>query len=290
MVVMAAWLAARGPQATLASVSAAPDELRVCADPALQAGLERELTKLGLDQAVARHHLAVSLVDLTSPSSPRLAMVNGDDMMYAASLPKIAILLGAFVQAERGELELDKATLASLNRMIRKSSNADATAMLEKVGEERLLEILTSDRYRFYDPATGGGLWVGKSYAKSPAYHRDPLRGLSHAATAYQVARFYYLLDRGLLVSPELTLQMKSALANPDLKHKFVKGLATRPPTHMFRKSGTWRQFHSDSALVEAPRKRYILVGIAEDTLGGEWLEEIAAPLSDLVGDDAADR
>ena len=33
-------------------------------------------------------------VDVTERNAPRLAMLNGDEMMYAASLPKIAILLG----------------------------------------------------------------------------------------------------------------------------------------------------------------------------------------------------
>jgi beta-lactamase class A len=264
--------------------AAAPVDLRTCADAALQAGLEREIGRLGLGSAVSDHRLAVSLVDLSSGDAPRLAMLNGDAMMYAASLPKIAILLGAFVPAERGKLVLDEPTLASLNRMIRSSSNADASAMLAKVGAQALLDILTLPRYRFYDPATGGGLWVGKAYGKAPAYHRDPLEGLSHGATAFQVARFYFMLDRGELVSPELTRQMKAALGDPGIRHKFVKGLESKPDTRVYRKSGTWRQFHSDSALVEGRRRRYILVGIAEDPRGGEWLEKMAAPLDDLVG------
>jgi beta-lactamase class A len=272
-----------GPPASAAPANVLPP-LRACADAPLQAGLEQTLERLGLGPAVASRQLAVALVDLsTAVVRSRLAMVNGDEMMYAASLPKIAILLGAFVQAERGKLALDKPTLACLTRMIRNSSNADATVMLERVGEETLLEILTSPRYRFYDAATGGGLWVGKAYGHAPAYQRDPLHGLSHGATAFQVARFYYLLDRGQLVAPDLTSQMKAVLAEPAIHHKFVKGLESRPDTRLYRKSGTWRQYHSDSALVEGLHKRYILVGIACDQRGGEWLERIAAPLNDLV-------
>jgi beta-lactamase class A len=262
----------------------APVELRACTHPGLQAGLEQAIGRLGLSPAVATRHLAVALVDLTSPDTPRLAMLNGDEMMYAASLPKIAILLGALVQAERGRLVLDEATVASLHRMIRNSSNADASAMLAKVGEATLLDILTSPRYRFYDAKRGGGLWVGKPYGKAAAYRRDPVAKLSHGATAFQVARFYYLLDRGLLLSPELTRQMKAALADPGIHHKFVKGLASRPDIRLYRKSGTWRQFHSDSALVEGHDRRYVLVGIADDERGGEWLERMAAPIDDLVG------
>ena len=263
---------------------AAAQDLRTFADPALQAGLEREIARLGLAPEIANLHLAVAVVDLSTRGTPRLAMLNGDEMMYAASLPKIAILLGAFVQAERGQLVLDEPTLASLNRMIRDSSNADASAMLAKVGETTLIDILTSPRYRFYDPATGGGLWVGKAYGKAPAYRRDPVEGLSHGATAFQVARFYYLLDRGELVSPELTRQMKAALGDPGIRHKFVKGLESKPDTRIYRKSGTWRQFHSDSALVEGRRRRYVLVGIAEDPRGGGWLERMAGALDDLFG------
>jgi beta-lactamase class A len=270
--------------ASLADQVVSRDGLRGLGDPALQAGLERVIGGLSLGPAVASRHLAVAVVDLSTADAPRLAMLNGDRMMYAASLPKIAILLGAFVQAERGKLVLDEPTLASLNRMIRNSSNADASAMLAKVGGETLVEMLTCPRFHFYDPASGGGLWVGKAYGKAPAYHRDPLEGLSHGATAFQVARFYYMLDRGELVSPEATRQMKAVLADPAIHHKFVKGLESRTDAKLYRKSGTWRQFHCDSALVEADRRRYILVGLADDDRGEEWLEKMAASVDDLVG------
>jgi beta-lactamase class A len=269
--------------AASASLSGPSADLRAWAAPSLQAGLEQVVGRLGLAPAVARHHLAVALVDLSDAGAPRLAMLNGDEMMYAASLPKIAILLGAFVQAERGRLVLDEPTLASLNRMIRYSSNADASAMLAKVGEAALIDILTSPRYHFYDARRGGGLWVGKPYGKAAAYQRDPVAHLSHGATAFQVARFYYMLDRGMLLSPELTAQMKSVLADPGIHHKFVKGLESRPDVRLYRKSGTWHQFHSDSALVEGHKSRYVLVGMADDERGGEWLVRIAAPLNDLI-------
>ena len=76
---------------------------------------------------------------------------------------------------------------------------------------------------------------------------------------------------------------MKAALAEPAIHHKFVKGLEGRPDIHLYRKSGTWGQHHSDSALVEGAGRHYILVGIADDARGEEWLERIAAPLDDLV-------
>ena len=265
-----------------------PPMLRSFVDPLLQADLEEAIGGLGLGAAVADHRLAVALVDLGGRNGdPRLAMLNGDEMMYAASLPKIAILLGALVQAEQGRLVLDEPTLGSLHRMIRQSSNADATAMLRQVGEDELIDILTSAPYRFYDEATGGGLWVGKHYGTGTAYRRDPLHGISHGATAFQVARFYYLLDRGALLGAEMTRQMRSVLADPGIAHKFVRGLRGRPDARLFRKSGTWQQFHADSALVEGARRHYILVALAQDPRGDEWLERMAAPVDDMLLSDS---
>jgi beta-lactamase class A len=257
--------------------------LREMFDPALQVRLERTLDRLGLTKAANHGELSVALVDLSNDDDPRLASVNGDKMMYAASLPKIAILLGAFVSAERGRLTLDAPTHKSLVRMIRFSSNEDATRLLNRVGRSELIDILTSDRFRLYDRSVGGGLWVGKEYGKAPAYQRDPLHNLSHGATAIQTARFYYLLEHGDLASPSASADMKRILGKPGLSHKFVKGLADVGPVRIFRKSGTWKQWHSDSALIEAPGHKYILVGLAKNKRGGGWLESLAREVHSLI-------
>jgi len=257
--------------------------LRDSKDPALQRALEQRLTGLGLGRAVSDKRLCVALVDITDPKRPRLASVNGDEMKYAASLPKIAILLGAFVEIEQGDLTLDKATRQSLTKMVRKSSNRDATHMLKKVGKERLLDILQSPRFKLYDAAANGGIWVGKEYSKRPAYHRDPLHHLSHGATAIQTARFYYLLETGQLVNPGLTAEMKKMLSHPAINHKFVKGLKSRPGVKIYRKSGTWSRWHADSAIVEDGKYKFIVVALAESPKGGKWLSKMITPLHDLV-------
>jgi beta-lactamase class A len=258
-------------------------DLGTAPDPGLQRGLERVVRELGLADEVGTRRLALALVDVTEAGAPRLAMLNGNEMMYAASLPKVAILLGAFAEAERGRFPLDEKRLEAMTNMIRHSSNEDASRVLGWVGGERLLEILQSDRYRFYDAAGAGGLWVGKAYGKEAAYRRDPIRNLSHGATAFQVARLYYLLAIDALFSPRLNGLMKETLSNPGIHHKFVKGLDSRPGVRIYRKSGTWKDFHADSALVEYRDHRYVLVGIAEHPDGGEWLRRLAAPLHDLV-------
>ncbi len=257
--------------------------LREAHDPALQSRLERVLARLGLDAPVREQRLAVALADITELDEPRLASVNGDAMLYAASLPKIAILLGAFVEVERGRLALDDDVRRSLTDMVRVSSNVEATRMLNRVGKRNLIKILRSNRFRLYDPVVNGGLWVGKEYGKSSAYWRDPLHNISHGATALQTARFYYLLETGQLVNKRLTREMKRMLGNPGIHHKFVKGLAAYRGARIFRKSGSWRQWHADSAIVEDAGRRYILVALAEDPAGGRWLEDIARAVHPLV-------
>ena len=252
-------------------------------DPVLQQQLNTIMGTLGYDRAIKDKRLEVVLVDITDLDKPRVAAVNGDTMIYAASVPKLAILLGAFVEIGNGRMVLDDATRESLTRMIRNSSNQDATRMLNLVGKERLLEILQSEDFLLYDPEAGGGLWVGKEYGKSPAYQRDPLHNFSHGATAMQVARFYYLLETGQIVEGELQQEMKAMLGDPGIKHKFVKGLDAYPGVDIYRKSGSWKRWHGDSAIVEAGGKKYIVVGLAEDANGGVWLSRMIKPIHELM-------
>lgn len=258
--------------------------LTSCANPDLQSGLETSIESLQLEQAVRDGSLCVAVVDITDPESPRLAEVNGDKMMYAASLPKIAILLGAFERIERGELTLTSELRDKLTRMIRNSSNSAATEMLNLVGKDYLAQLLQSPRYRLYDPQQKGGLWVGKDYGGAAAWKRDPLANLSHGATAVQVARFFYLLETGQLVSPEMSRQMKEILGQPAIHHKFVKGLEqARPEAKIYRKSGTWRNFHADGGIIEHAGRRYIAVALADDPQGGQWLSKLIVAVDDLI-------
>jgi beta-lactamase class A len=253
-------------------------------DPRLQQGLADCLNSLRLNTAAERKALSIALVDITDPSAPRHAYINPNEMMYAASLPKIAILLGAFERIENGEMDLDETTRDKLTQMIRNSSNQAATEMLNRVGKDYLADLLQSPQYRLYDPDRNGGLWVGKEYSKSGAWQRDPLHNLSHGATVLQVARFYYMLEKGQLVSPESSRQMKTILAHPAINHKFVKGLKTQhPDSRIYRKSGTWGPYHADSAIIEHDGRRYIAVALAKSPQGGRWLCDLIVAMDSLI-------
>jgi beta-lactamase class A len=156
--------------------------------------------------------------------------------------------------------------------------------MMQRVGKEYIARVLLSPRYRLYDPAHNGGLWVGKDYAKAGLWRRDPLHNLSHGATAMQVARFYYLLETENLVTPEHSRKMKDILGNSLLKHKFVKALGRTDPTAaLFRKSGSWSTYHSDSAIVEHDGRKYIAVVLSNDKNGAVWLDQIITALDDII-------
>ena len=255
-------------------------------DPALQHGLETALRENEAWRAlIDRGKLAVGLVDLSDPSQPRYARVNGRKMMYAASLPKIAILLAAFVSFEDGSLERSPEVMEDLNIMIRKSDNAAATRMIDRMGMQKIGSVLRDPRYRLYDKTRGGGLWVGKRFAKEGKRFPDPLTGLSHGATVLQVCRFYYLLAYGRIISPEASREMLEILSDPGLHHKFVGVLEERAPlARLFRKSGTWRIWHSDSVLVWDPVwRRYILAAMVECNEGEQILRDLVPVVEQIL-------
>lgn len=253
-------------------------------DPDLQARLESTLARMELDDDAEEKRLGLALIDLTHPEDPVAAAINPDEMMYAASLPKIAVLLAAFEKIERDEIPYDDGLREQLTAMIRYSSNSEASAVMNLVGKDYIAGVLLSPKYRFYDPGNGGGLWAGKNYGAGGVWRRDPLKNLSHAATPMQIARFYYMLWSGDLVSPGASRAMREILSEPGIEHKFVRGLKTIPgDSTIFRKSGSWGAWHSDSALIEHRGRTFIAVGLCKHPDGNRWLEELIVEMTLLI-------
>ncbi len=257
--------------------------LRKLVDSSLQVNLEREIaTHSDWSRLIAQKKMAIGIVDLSTPENVRFASVNGNHMMYAASLPKIAILLAAMDAIEKGELKETTEVKKDMRLMISKSDNAASTRMIDRVGYERLEAVMTNPKYEFYDEDKGGGLWVGKRYGGGGDTNREPLKNLSHAATVTQVCRYYYLLANGKLVNEKRSKQMLDIMENPELHHKFVNTLdQIAPNARLFRKSGSWRTFHSDSVLVwgEDPDRRYILVALIDDADGEQIIRSLVKPI-----------
>jgi beta-lactamase class A len=225
----------------------------------------------------ANNKLCIGLVDLRDPMHVRFARVNGSHMMYAASLPKIAVLLAATDALEKGELEETDEIKCDMRQMITRSNNDATTRMIDRIGFDKIADVMQDPRYDFYDEETGGGLWVGKRYAKSGPRYGDPLKNISHGASATQVCRFYYLLAYGKLVNYERSKEMLSYLGEPELHHKFVNTLdKVDPNAQVYRKSGSWQSYHSDSALIWGSSwRKYIIVALAEDASGEQIMRDL---------------
>lgn len=255
-------------------------------DASLQAKLEKKLnTNPKWKQLIANKKLAVGLVDLADPYNIRYAAVNGNEMMYAASLPKIAVLLAAEDAIASGELKPTRDVLSDMRLMISKSDNHATTRMIDRVGYKKISGVLTDPAYKLYDKNNGGGLWVGKRYASGGPRNPDPLEGLSHAATASQVCRFYYMMAMGKLVSCERSEHMLEMMSQPELHHKFVNTLLkTAPGAKLYRKSGSWQNYHSDSVLVWGEGwQRYILVGLSEDPEGEQIMRDLVVAVEEVL-------
>jgi beta-lactamase class A len=252
--------------------------LRQLVDVDLQKRLEKRLHENRTwSKLIKRKKMAVGVVDLSDSTRVKFARVNGNVMMYAASLPKLAILLAGFQAFEDGTLEESPEIMNDLRIMISHSDNDAATRMIDRLGFDAIESVLTDPKYKLYDSDWGGGLWVGKKYAHEGQRHPDPMMGLSHAATVTQVCRFYYLLAMGKLVNRERSKQMLDILGDPELHHKFVNTYdRIVPEAALFRKSGTWKNWHSDSVLVWGPVwRRYILATLIEDTKGERICREL---------------
>ena len=250
-------------------------------DTDLQAKLDAILRSNSRWTALAKNKaLSIGIVDMHDPMNSRFAAINPDNMVYAASLPKIAVLLAAEEAIFQGKIKETPEVKEDMRMMIAKSSNSAATRMVERVGLKQIGEVMQDPRYNLYDRENGGGLWVGKAYGRSNGRIGDPLKNLSHAASVKQVCKYYYKLAFGQLVSPERSTDMLNMLVDPQLHHKFVSVLdRVAPNAKVYRKSGTWQTWHTDSAMVWDTDRRYIVVALAEDAGGEVMLRELMAKI-----------
>jgi beta-lactamase class A len=260
--------------------------LRQLIDFKLQAKLEKKLNENSRwKRLIKSKQMAVGVVDINDPYNVKFARVNGNDMMYAASLPKIAVLLTAEQAFEDGDLNETAEIKDDMRLMIAKSDNAASTRMIDLLGYKKIEQVLTDPRYDLYDEEYGGGLWVGKRYASDGPRYPDPILGLSHSATVSQVCRFYYLMAFGQLVSFERSEEMLEIMSDPELHHKFVNSIQQIDPNaKLYRKSGTWQNYHSDSILVwgEGWRK-YILVALIEDPNGEAIIRKLLPVVEEVL-------
>lgn len=254
-------------------------------DSALQAGLLRVLEESRFRHLARRGQVSVSLVDLSRPGEIRYAGFDDDHMRYAASLAKIAIMLGVFDRVASGELEYTAELRDKLERMIRRSENRVSSELISLIGFEAIERVLRDPHYELYNRQRKGGLWLGRGYGSGIGlWKRDPINNISHGATTRQVARFLVMMDRGELIGPWESAEMKSIMGDPQIHHKFVKGLEeSRPRSRIFRKSGTYKNWHADAALVERDGKKYVAVALLDTPAWKGVLPNLIVELDSLI-------
>jgi beta-lactamase class A len=262
--------------------SAAPFEMNydTPTDAELQRRLETIDTTLRARFGMTTEQTAVGVLDLRDN---RLAMLHPDRIEYAASVAKVGILFAWFMRRPEAATQLDPATEHELGLMIKASSNEMATKFSRELGLREIQQVLNENG--FYDASRGGGIWVGKHYGANSERIGDPVANHSHAATVRQLIRFYWLLDRRRLVSPAASEKMLEIFRSPDIPHddhKFVKGLAGRNLT-ILRKWGSYEDWLHDSAIIEGPGRRYILVALTHHPSGDAYLEELARAVDDVM-------
>jgi beta-lactamase class A len=249
-------------------------------DPALQANLEQIDSTLRAKFDITSEHTAVGVLDLRAN---RLAMIHPDRIEYAASVPKIGILLAYFELHPEAAKTIDPTTRRELALMAKASNNEMAAKFSRGLGLKQIQDVL--NRYGFYDASRGGGIWVGKHYGKDKERYGDPVADHSHAATVRQLLRYFLMLEQGKLVSPDASRVMREIFATPDIPHdniKFVKGLAGRD-VEIIRKWGSWQNWRHDAAVVTGPDRHYILVALTQHPKGDDYLVALAAAVDDAL-------
>jgi len=275
------WNVSATDEAPLVSLTLNNKEVRTYQNTTLQLNLKSQLmANSAWRTLIQQKRMSVSLVDLNDSENIKYASINGNNMMYAASLPKIAVLYAAMDAIEKGTLKDTPKVRDDMWLMISKSNNAASTRMIDRVGFQKIEDVMCDPSNPFYDKDGVGGLWVGKRYAAQGKRNPEPIRGLSHAATTDAVAKFYYQLATGQLINKTRSKEMLDIMENPSLHHKFVNTLdRIAPDARLFRKSGSWKNWHSDSILVwgEDGRK-YILVALIEDPNGEQIIRNLVQP------------
>ncbi|MGE0478895.1 MAG: N-acetylmuramoyl-L-alanine amidase-like domain-containing protein [Phycisphaerae bacterium] len=257
-------------------------EIDTPTEPSLQAELEALDQRVAAELGIAVDDRAVGIVDL---HAFRFAAVRPDALFYGASVPKIAIVLGYFEQHPHAAAALAPDIERELQLVLKRSDNELAAKYSQLVGLDALQSLLRSDRYHLYDEKTGGGLWCGKHYGVDQPRVGDPVGGHSHAATVRQCLRYYLMLEQGRLINPAASARIKQLFAAPELEfhgHNFVAGLAGRDVA-VLRKSGTWEDWHLDTARVQHGERLYLLAGMTHHPAGETYLARMAAGIDEIL-------
>ena len=74
-------------------------------------------------------------------------------------------------------------------------------------------------------------------------------------------------------------------MKDPGISHKFVHSLEQiAPGASLYRKSGSWKSWHSDSVLIWDDDRKYILVALTEDPRGEQTVRSLVPVVEKVLG------
>jgi len=233
-------------------------------------------------------------IDLVDPRAPRLdAVFAAEAKPFAfATTPKTKAELSAVIKeaARIGEPAFD--ALGFMQRLmvvgggLVPGSNFALNTLVRDLGFPYIASTLIQSG--LYDPARGGGLWLGALYG-GLTWTPPPAGGDTWSSTPGSLASYMTLLAQDRLVSPTASqgirdLLDKDTTVMPTLRSPFEDGLEKKfGPARVFEKIGVDGGVDECAYIewpAEAPRLRYVAVSLRSS---GAVLKQLIVELHRIV-------
>jgi beta-lactamase class A len=264
-------------------------------DPSISANL-KHVADATLKQypQLASGNLALSMIDITRPSTASRGDWQGDAPFYPASVVKLFYLAETYHQLAQKRITMTPELQRALTDMIHVSSN-DATAYIVDVlsdttgGPEldgrafaKWLEKRRVANHWFsslgYDISAMAKPWGDGPYGRELQLLGGPERPNRNRATANSIAALLLWIVRHHAVSPDASEAMLALLARPldtprpgENQVKEFIGEAVPAGTKQWSKAGWTSEVRHDAAYLELPNGQKVIVviftrGLAADT------------------------
>lgn len=264
---------------------------------ALKERLEKEIQASGAEVGIA-------FKDLESSEN---LFINAKEMMHAASLMKVPVMIEVFKQAEQGKFDLDdprrvKNTFSSIadgspfslnvaddsdketyniigqelpiremvHRMITRSSNLTTNILVELVWAKSVMMTLKELGIH--------RMQVLRGVEDQKAYSQD----LNNTTDAYDMMLVMEAIATGKAGSEEACQEMVEILSHQEFRAKIPSGIPE--DVKVANKTGSITRIDHDAAIVFPPgRKPYVLVVLTRGISDQRQAEELIAKLSKCV-------
>ena len=265
----------------------------------LHTRLKREIQKSGAEVSLAFQSLDAS----------KFLMINPEEMMHAASLMKVPVMIEVFKQAEQGKFSLEKKikvknefesivdgssySLTAIEdsdddiyryvgmemairelvlRMIMVSSNLATNLLIELVGVENIAETLAE--LDIHNMTVLRGVEDIKAFEK----------GMNNRTDAWSMMQVMLSIAEGKAVSRQACQEMIAILSQQKYRKKIPAGIPAG--IRVANKTGSITKIDHDAGIVfPEDRKPYVLVVMTRGIEKREDAEKLIAELSRIIYD-----